>query len=99
MVRSLSAPTSFFGRFKGRLRKLDDRDPGGRYFAVLLEQAFLEAPELLGAVLFPNSRRGWIKHSRVMTEYPYRVRRRADLAFVDASDTLVALVEVKEKDQ
>ncbi len=88
----------FFSRFKSIVRDSRDQDPGGRYFSILLEEVYNEAPDLMWRALFPDVRSGFAG-SWACTEYEYAPARVADLAIFGPSDELLALVEVKEKDQ
>jgi len=90
---------SFFARFKEHVRKEGSKDPGGRYFSILLEQVFLETPEALAKSLFPTCRTSRFRHARVQTDFQYKPERLADLAFLDTEDRVIGLVEVKEEDQ
>jgi hypothetical protein len=71
---------SFFTRFKERLHQEGNKDPGGRYFSVLLEQVFHEVPDVLAKLLFPACRPRQFRHPRVQTDFPYDTGRLADLA-------------------
>lgn len=90
---------SFFGRFKRRIQQEGTKDPGGRYFAILLEQIFSETPEVLAKLLFPTCQESKFRHAQVITEFRFQPDRQADLAFLDAEDRVLGLVEVKEEDQ
>jgi hypothetical protein len=99
MSKGINSGRSFFGRFKNRLRDSDGRDPGGRYFAILLEQLFYEDPAVLRDVIFPDLRISDLNGSRISTEFSLPSGRRADIALHDRNDRPVALAEVKEEDQ
>ena len=90
---------SFFTRFKKRLTVATESDPGGRYFAVLLQQVFQESPDALRQILFPRSIKAKFSDARAFTERDHVETRRADLAFYDAQNNIIGLVEVKEDDQ
>ena len=56
-------------------------------------------PEALAKFLFPTCRASKFRNARVQTDFPYNPGRLADLAFLDAEDRVIGLVEVKEEDQ
>ena len=99
MSNDIASGQSFFRRFKNRLWDSHGSDPGGRYFAILLEQLFYEDKTVLREALFPTLKLSELIESRVSTEFPLPNGRRADLAVHNRDDQLIALAEVKENDQ
>jgi hypothetical protein len=99
-VDSIARDRNFFSRFKERVQLGSGRDPGGRYFAILLEQVFYEIPDILPAVVFRLPRNRRFRATQAITEYYFLPgKRAADLAFLDANGNVLGLVEVKEEDQ
>ncbi len=81
------------------VRESRDQDPGGRYFSMLLEQVYNEAPDVMRRALLPGAPTAAFAGSLARTEWEYAPGRIADLAVFGPGDVLLALIEVKEKDQ